>query len=115
MADTRREAGPAAVALTLSFYPCAVFGSLMLSGFVCAQLWAWFVAPLGVRPISMWHAAGLLTLAGLAKVGLVRETAKSADVGQIARVWLRLVHVLLCVLMVWGFGALDHALQGAAS
>lgn len=28
-------------------------------GFVLAQLWGWFLVPLGVTSISWWHAAGL--------------------------------------------------------
>lgn len=31
-------------------------------GFVISTLWSWFVVPLGVVPIGVWHAAGLAVL-----------------------------------------------------
>jgi hypothetical protein len=29
------------------------------SGYVASTLWEWFAVPLGVPPITFWHAAGL--------------------------------------------------------
>jgi hypothetical protein len=35
------------------------------SGFVLSYLWLWFLVPLGVAPISIFHALGISTLIGL--------------------------------------------------
>ena len=32
------------------------------SGFVISKLWEWFVSPLGVPHLSVWHAAGVSVL-----------------------------------------------------
>lgn len=34
------------------------------SGYVLTILWSWFVVPLGVTSIGLWHAAGLMLLVG---------------------------------------------------
>lgn len=40
---------------------------VLLQGFVFAKLWLWFVVPLGVRALGVWHACGLLLLVGIAR------------------------------------------------
>jgi hypothetical protein len=42
----------------LGLWLVAIFG-ILYSTFVLEQLWNWFVAPLGISPISYWHMFGL--------------------------------------------------------
>jgi hypothetical protein len=39
---------------------------LAWQGFVISCGWAWFLVPMGARPVGTWHAAGLVVLARLA-------------------------------------------------
>jgi hypothetical protein len=48
-----------------------IIGSIILTvplaawhGWVLARLWLWFVVPLGVPVIDVWHAAGISVIAG---------------------------------------------------
>jgi len=41
----------------LLFFPAIVW-----SGWVLTQLWGWFVVPLGVIPIGIWHAVALWSI-----------------------------------------------------
>jgi hypothetical protein len=43
----------------LSILPLAAW-----KGFVLTRLWTWFVVPLGMPGLSVWHAAGLGVLVG---------------------------------------------------
>lgn len=38
-----------------------LFG-VLVTGFVVKEMWEWFVVPLGVMPINLWHAAGFACL-----------------------------------------------------
>lgn len=52
--------------------------SLLWSGFVASVLWNWFITPLGVMPLTYWHAIGLMCLA--AALGFVSlNTPESYD------------------------------------
>ena len=46
----------------VAVYIAAVFmiiTSALLAGYVICHLWAWFVCPLGLPPLSLAHAIGL--------------------------------------------------------
>ena len=85
--------------------------SIMWRGFVLAKLWAWFVVPLGLPVIGMWHAAGL--------AGLTAYVADSAalhnrqDDGKTPRERFLYAAGFAAVapLLVWGAGALIHAMM----
>jgi hypothetical protein len=38
-------------------------------GFALAKLWGWFLVPLGVMPITWWHAGGLFSVQTLISGG----------------------------------------------
>lgn len=42
-----------------------IVGSAILNGWVLSYLWAWFLVPLGVRPLGVAWAIGLAVLVGL--------------------------------------------------
>ncbi len=37
--------------------------SFPLWGWTASRLWLWFVVPLGVHPVGMWQASGIMCLA----------------------------------------------------
>lgn len=49
------------------------------SAFVLTKMWSWFVAPLDVQAIGLWHAAGLLLIVDWLsyRPGAASPTAKS--------------------------------------
>lgn len=49
----------------LAFLLLLLPSSAIWSGFVLHKLWAWFVVPLGVAPVSTAHAIGLTCVLGL--------------------------------------------------
>ncbi len=46
----------------LSLYVLAVILSIAWTGYVMSVLWGWFIVPLGVIPITVWHAIGISSL-----------------------------------------------------
>lgn len=70
-------------------------------GYVASALWSWFVVPLGVRPVSVFHACGLVLVA---HVFAVPENVKREDRGWGTSFALG----LLVPLIFLGLGALCH-------
>ena len=46
----------------LFLVPLVLLVSTIVTGYVVSQLWGWFVIPLGLPPITMWHAYGVSLL-----------------------------------------------------
>ena len=46
--------------------------AIMLRGFVLTRLWLWFLVPLGLPAIGLWHAYGLSILIALFTSGMGR-------------------------------------------
>ena len=68
--------------LLILYIPAAVFWL----GFVISSLWLWFVVPLGVPSIGIWHAAAL---SFLAHVALPNNYKKEASVDWLSwREWI---------------------------
>ena len=82
----------------------AVVPLMLLGGVVCADLWAWFLVPLGVPAIGVAHAIGIHSLIGLMTVSISRADlrAKSESTDVIARCGDR----ALGYLLVWAVGAI---------
>lgn len=55
------------------------FGAAVWDAFVLVQLWGWFVVPLGVVEIGLFHALGLLLVASLATYQNITNLAKSSE------------------------------------
>jgi hypothetical protein len=66
---------------------------------VFRDLWSWFVVPLGVRPLTIWHAWGLIIVAGLLR-GHAQKSPKDYDKSEF---WGMM---LLGPLVAWLIGAL---------
>jgi len=88
-----------------------IFG-LGVSPRILVDLWRWFVVPLGVGPLTHWHAFGLLLLLGFAKMSEVRMImAKMAEdyLGEdnyMKALNRSIIGVCLMELVIWGIGYL---------
>lgn len=81
--------------------------SMFARGLVLAQLWDWFVVPLGVAAISIPWALGISGI-----VWFLTDHADTNTDG--SKEWVEVVSVavtkaILGPLMAWGFGWLWHA------
>lgn len=78
----------------------------LLGGLVFKDLWSWFVVPLGVRPITVFWACGLLLIIGFAKTGLKPAITSDDDdpsAGLIAAVSNNIIFVIV-YLLSWAVG-----------
>ena len=67
-------------------------------GFAASHLWTWFIVPLGVPAIGVWHAAGISTLIGLFLSSIARMEGK-----------LLIAASILTPAFALAFGAIYHA------
>lgn len=54
-----------AIAITLLAMVLIIGGLVLYYSWAFYTLWNWFVAPLGVQEINMWHAYGIMMFLGL--------------------------------------------------
>jgi len=102
---------PGLVAIDVFFGILLGFGLLipiyMLAGIVIADLWLWFVVPLGLAAISKAHAVGLMILlfflTNFGKEGYHKDKDVKSLTGRVLALNLSLA---LGALLVWGVGAL---------
>lgn len=73
-------------------------GTGFLLPLVCVDLWAWFVVPLGVKPVLYWQAFGLLLLVNLQRS---YKTATAEEKEKFLEVSLGRCFV---VLLAWWMG-----------
>jgi len=64
MADERENTG-GEVAMGCLLMVIMLPIAIALRAYVLAELWDWFVVPLGVSAITLWHAYGLAALVSL--------------------------------------------------
>ena len=76
-------------------------------GFVVACLWGWFVVPLGVPAITLWHGTGLAVLGGL--VAAHHHPAYKAE-GTVGDLLRRITLLILRPTIVLGVGFVAHLL-----
>jgi hypothetical protein len=62
--------------MVILFMLCVIIGGIILRGWVLSTLWAWFLVPQGVFPISVNAAIGISVLIGLFTQHLVHDTVK---------------------------------------
>ena len=85
------------------------FFYMLLRGVVIADMWRWFVTPLGVPSISMVHAIGFSLFVGLFTMGTASKSNVDADFKGLRGSFTLIVAFTLVTLMVWGFGAIAHS------
>ena len=72
------------------------------SGYVLSILWGWFIVPLGVIPLPLWHASGVAVLAGyLTKQPNEDKRTTTA----------KLLTIVFTPAVALGLGAIYHALM----
>ena len=75
---------------------------MLYKGFVIVKLWNWFITPLGIIQINLWHALGVMVLF---KLLTYQYTGKELDENDKNTVIIVLV---LFYNLVFGFGYLFH-------
>lgn len=69
MATNRKiEVMDVLVALVLSIMAIPIF--ILFNGFIIMKLWLWFIVPLGVPILTIWHAFGIASFVNFFKYGL---------------------------------------------
>jgi hypothetical protein len=86
-----------------------IIGLVLLRGLVLADLWQWFVTPLGAPRIGIAHAIGLSTILTTCMMGFATDKPdKDDESGPWAKVIKAFTRGLLYCLFAWGMGALVH-------
>jgi hypothetical protein len=75
---------------------------LLWGGHVTSVLWGWFVVPLGVPGVNVFHAIGLQLVAGTFMLGIAKEKVDDD------RALGRLVTISIAYLLALGFGWVFH-------
>lgn len=96
MKDTTKTDPLAAVLATVLLVPAS-----LLKAVVVAAYWRWFALPLGLPPIGVTQALGLLLLS---TVLLYDHTIQRAEKSALEMVTTS----ILMSLLMWGIGALWH-------
>lgn len=74
---------------------------LLLRGLIIADLWRWFIVPLGLSSIGIIQAMGLATL-------IAMLTHQSNVTTEKREWWQFILLAVITNLMFWGMGALIH-------
>lgn len=96
--------------------------SVYLFAFVLTQMWGWFIVPLGMGPLGLAHAFGLLMTLGLVKTSVPdrelylwkeeRKTERKKRTGKeedpYADGFWQSTVLLGAALIAWGLGASIH-------
>lgn len=91
--------------------PAAIFMFLVAlagvpwSGFVTSTLWGWFIVPLGISAIGLWHAAGISFLLSsfLGIRGFDLKTPDNRSAGEKCFSQIFLVAVLPAAALLFGW------------
>lgn len=93
-----------AIALILTMIAFIIF-----KGLVVADMWQWFLVPLGVKAITIAHAIGLSFLVGLMfTLGRVTVADLDKDNAGLLPTFIRTLTYFIAVAITWGCGAIVH-------
>lgn len=81
----------------------ALIALLVLSGHVFTNLWGWFMTPLGLPPLGLAHALGIMLTFGFVVRGLAREKHYEELEGY-TKAWTTTIHGYAIALVFWGVG-----------
>jgi hypothetical protein len=74
---------------------------IILKGFVLSRLWVWFMVPLGLPPIGLWHANGISAVFTML-IGYIERDKDEEGIGEKA---IRTVTVGIgAPLLIWLLG-----------
>jgi hypothetical protein len=103
--DRNDNSGAFAVISLLLVFPLAAW-----KGWVLVRIWAWFVVPLGVPALTVWHAAGLSLLVGWLADSSAYFANTSEDKRSRAEKFVTSVTLsVLTPLLTWGMAAVFHS------
>jgi len=81
----------------------------MLCGVVVSDMWTWFVVPLGVMPIGIAHAMGIMAILGIPMYGMAYKQVEG-DMGFDLKRFLTMEFVIAAMyLLMWGLAAVYHS------
>lgn len=86
---------------TLLLWALWIIPGNLLGGWVIMLLWGWFIAPLGVASIGLWHAIGLNVLVGFLKTPQVYNDDKSPLESMAALIMTRIFMAPLVLGVGW--------------
>jgi hypothetical protein len=105
--ETEKDSGFYALLSLIMALPLAAW-----KGWILVKLWVWFLVPLGVPGINIWHAAGIASmLSWLAdSSGIYSAATRKTDTySPQIRFWLMLTLGIVMPLIVWAYGAIYHS------
>ena len=92
----------------------ALFAYILFVGvfraYVLTQLWAWFIVPLGLEQIGLWHAWGLAMIIGMFTVKA--SDYKSDEKKDMTEKIGLFISPVITTLVVWGIGSIVHSMMG---
>lgn len=83
----------------------AIVLSCFFSGWILKNMWAWFIAPLGVMPLSLAHAIGLDSLFTI----YLYQSRKNNNDNQKSEWYLSLAGIVLVNLTLLLIGFVAHS------
>lgn len=84
----------------------------LLRGWVLSYLWLWFVVPLGVQPIGLWHAFGLSMMISMLTGSKVAPYPKPEGLDALKQLGETALLGVVSALFVLGIG---YLVSGAVS
>lgn len=99
----------------LVFFPTYFVLNTLYSGFVIKTLWAWFMVPLGVVQIHLFHAIGLTCIVEYFLIGTLSELMKKQNAQKYESKTLKAVYTLsvpiIFITFLWFMGWIYHMLM----
>lgn len=94
-----------AILMSLLFFFCYIILVGYFRAFVLAKLWGYFLVPLGLMTLGVWHAWGIFLLVSMFtyKHNISREKNNFMEA---------LISPIILTLATWGIGALIHLQMG---
>jgi hypothetical protein len=87
---------------------------IALSGFVLMKLWLWFIVPLGVLPLSIFHAFGIATVASFFKIGIAQSIELKLldkELNPVSLIFEQLFTSVFGLIFILGLGYIFHLMM----
>lgn len=87
----------------------AIIAFIILRGLITADLWQWFLVPLGVKSIGIAHAIGLSFLVGLLfNLGRLTKSDVDPEHKGLLPAFMQLIAHTVAILLTWGSAAIVY-------